>query len=347
MANFIAYVAEKSYDDYSQEDRIVREAGGELRFARCTTEEDICEQCADAHALLLRQTPVGEQAFGALRNLRVVSRYGVGYDNVDTSAATRAGIIVTFVPDYCVGEVADHAIALLMSVIRRTPLRDRIVRQGGWDITSRKPVHRTEGRIFGLVGYGKTAREVRRRLGGFPFRFAAFDPYVNDEVFKRENTIRLDFEKLITVSHYVSIHAPLNSETDRLFDLAIFRRMRRSAVLVNTSRGGIVDLRGLYTALREGYIGGAGLDVFEKEPFDLSNPLRRMDSVVLSDHASWYSEESQAELQRRTAEEAVALFTGGIPENPVNPEALSGKIIEMERERRPVIEEPVLRKLSN
>jgi D-3-phosphoglycerate dehydrogenase len=323
MEAFKVYVVETSYDDYSFERRIVEEAGGMLVFARCTSEEDIIEQCADAHGLLLRQTPIGERCFQALRNLRVVSRYGVGYDNVDVAAATRAGIAVTIVPDYCVAEVADHTIALFMAAIRHIPARDRLVRQGAWDLTRHLPTHRTDNRIFGLVGYGKTAREVRRRLRGFPLRFVACDPSEHDDTFLRDDTLRLDFNRTVIVSHYISVHVPLNGGTRHLFDLSTFRRMRKSAVLINTARGPVVDNAALVQALRRKWIAGAALDVFEEEPPGWANPLRILDNVILSDHAAWYSEESQRELQHRTAMEAVRVIRGERSAYSVNPDAVN------------------------
>jgi D-3-phosphoglycerate dehydrogenase len=323
MAAFKVYVVETSYDDYSIEKRIVEEAGGALEFARCTSEEEIIEQCADAYGLLLRQAPVGEKTFHALTDLRVVSRYGVGYDNVDVAAATHAGVVVTIVPDYCVAEVADHTIALFMAAARHISARDRLIRQGAWDFTRHFPTHRTDNRIYGLVGYGKTAREVRKRLSGFPLRFAACDPAVPDDVFLEDGTLRLDFNRLVIVSHYISVHVPLNSANRHLFDLATFQRMRKSAFLINTSRGPIVDSAALVSALRRGWIAGAALDVFEEEPPGWSSPLRNLDTVTLSDHAAWYSEESQRELQYRTAMEAVRVIRGECPEHPVNPEVRS------------------------
>lgn len=319
MEKFKVYVAEKSYMDYSAEKEIVENAGGELLFAQCKDEKDIIEQCSDANALLLRQTALGEKALGKLNNLRVVSRYGVGYDNVDIEAADNHGVVITIVPDYCISEVADHTIALLMSSIRRVPLRDRLVRKGGWDLTSEYPVFRTKNKTLGLIGYGKTAREVRKRLSGFPFRFAAYDPFVPDNIFKKDDISRLDFHTIVMISHYVSIHVPLNEETYHLFNINTFRKMRRSSILINTSRGQVVDNKALYTALKEKFISMAALDVYENEPFDSENPLSTLDTVILSDHASWYSAESQKELQIRTALEAVRVLCGKMPENPVNP----------------------------
>jgi D-3-phosphoglycerate dehydrogenase len=333
MPKFIVYVVEESYKDYSIEHSIITGAGGELRFASCHTEEDICEQCYDANALLLRQTPVGARVFRTLKNLKIISRYGSGYDNVDIKAATEAGVMVTIVPDYCTGEVADHTIALLFAAIRKIPQRDRLVRQGHWDISSEMPVFRTNGKIVGLVGYGRTAREVRRRLGGFPFRFVACDPYIDRKIFYEDNTLCLDLNNLLLVSHYVSIHLPLTEETHHLFNIDTFKMMRRNAILINTSRGGVVNLKDLVVALKEGLIGGAALDVFEDEPFDITCPLRELDSVILSDHSAWYSEESLAELQRRTALEAVNYLCGKIPENPVNPEVLAIKSVAIERKK--------------
>lgn len=343
---FSVYVAEKSYEDYSEEKRIVEAGGGRLIFAHCSSEQDIIDQCTNADALLLRQTPVGEKSFRALRKLKVVARYGVGYDNVDIAAATKAGVLVTIVPDYCVQEVADHAAALLLSAIRKITIRDRLVRKGEWDLGSRYPVFRTNRKILGLVGYGKTARALRKRLSGFPFRFVGYDPYANQSIFEEDNTSRLDFRTLLLVSDYISIHAPLNNETYHLFNMEAFRKMRRNAILINTSRGAIVDTRALYTAVSDGYIGGAALDVYETEPFDIANPLAELDSVVLSDHASWYSVESQAELQQRTAMEAMRALNGELPEHPVNPEVLSSRIIEIKQSGKALHQRELL-KLSN
>jgi D-3-phosphoglycerate dehydrogenase len=334
MVPFKVFVAEKSYPDYEEEKQIVEENGGALFFAYCESERDIVAQCTGTNAVLLRQTPMGELAFRSLPGLRAVCRYGTGCDNVDIRQATKFGVVVTSVPDYCIGEVADHAIALLFSLIRRVPLRDRLVRDGEWDLGPRYPVFRTTGKTFGLVGYGRTAREVRKKLSGFGFRFFACDPYVENSVFDTDGTTPLDFKKLAIVCDYLSIHLPLSEETYHLFDLATFRMMKKNAVLVNTSRGPIVDQRALYTALKERFIGGAALDVYESEPFDTKSPLCGLDNVVLSDHAAWYSEESRRELQRRTAQEAVCVLTGGIPEHAVNPEVLSKKIVELRQKKQ-------------
>jgi D-3-phosphoglycerate dehydrogenase len=346
MEQFRVFVAEKSYADYEEERSIVEKAGGTLLFANCRSEQDIIEQCSGAHAILLRQTPVGKRVFRALSGLKVVSRYGAGCDNIDIPAATRFGVVVTAVTDYCTGEVADHTIALLLSLIRRIPLRDRLVRAGSWDLGTTYPVHRTAQKEFGFVGYGKTAREVRKRLSGFPFRFYAYDPYIDRSIFEEEKTSPLDFNKLAIICDYVSIHVPLSEQTHHLFDLTTFRMMKKNALLINTSRGAVIDQRALYTALKEGLIGGAGLDVYETEPFDTKNPLRDLDSVILTDHAAWYSEESRHDLQHRAAEDAVRVLTGKLPTNPVNPEVLSQKIISMKREKVET-QEGVLCKLSN
>jgi D-3-phosphoglycerate dehydrogenase len=322
MAGYRVYVAETSYSDYSREQAVVNEAGGELRFAHCRSEADIISQCADATAILLRQTPMGPEAFSRLKQLRVVARYGTGYDNVNIEAATSAGVVVTIVPDYCVGEVADHAAALLFAAVRGISIRDRAVRSGEWDLGPRVQVCRTGGKTLGLIGYGKTARELRKRLSGFPFRFAACSPTTDPDLFKQDNTLRLDLDTLLMVSDYVSLHVPLNDQTRHLLDLNAFRKMRPNAVLINTSRGGVVNQRDLCTALQNGYIAGAALDVYEDEPLAPDDPLCTLDSVILSDHAAWYSEESLEELQLRTVQEAVRVVQGLVPENPVNPEVL-------------------------
>ncbi len=320
MKIFKTYVVETSYSSYEIEKSLIENEGGRLILAKCHSEDDLIEQCQDANALLIRQTPVTEKTFKSLKNLRIISRYGIGYDNIDVKAATKHNVLVTIVPDYCVQEVADHTIALLFSAIRRIPMRDRVVRKGFWDISSAFPVHRTDRSIMGFVGYGKTAREVRKRLSGFPFRFVAYDPYQKAEIFRQDNTMRLDFMKLVMVSHFISIHAPLTDETRHLFNDKIFRMMRKEAILVNTSRGGIVDQEALVEALVKGYICGAALDVYEDEPLPPSHPLCSLNNVILSDHAAWYSEESLTQLQREAALEVVRVMRGLVPKNPVNPE---------------------------
>ncbi len=326
MEKFNVYVVEKSYVDYTLEQEIIEKAGGRILFAHCKSEDDIIHQCGDAHALLLRQTPIGERAFKRLNGLRIVARYGVGYDNIDIQSATRHAVVVTIVPDYCTCEVADHTIALLMSAIRRIPFRDRFVRSGAWEINSEYPVYRTNKKTLGFVGYGKTAREVRKRLAGFPFRFIAYDPYISRDIYAKDHTLPVDFQALIMSSHYISIHVPLNESTYHLFNLRTFCKMRRGSILINTSRGQVIDMNALYTALKEGLISGAALDVYETEPLNPRNPLNTLDSVILSNHAAWYSEESQKELQMRTALEAARVLNGVPPENPVNPEVFQSRI---------------------
>ncbi len=325
MKMYNVWVAEKSYHDYSIEKQIVESSGATLKFAHCRSEEDIIRTCCDAHAILLRQTPLGERAFRQLQSLKVVARYGVGYDNVDIRAATSYGVVVTNVPDYCVSEVADHTIALLLSAIRKIVQRDRHVRSGHWGTGSDLPVHRTSGKIVGLVGYGKTAREVRRRLSGFPFRFVACDPWAPEASFESDGTLRVGFSTLVMVSHYISIHVPLTKETFHMFDPHVFRKMRRNALIVNTSRGQIIDTESLRWALEKRLIAGAALDVYETEPLSEQNALREMDTVILSDHAAWYSEESQKELQMRTALDAIRVLSGEAPHHIVNPEVMKNR----------------------
>jgi D-3-phosphoglycerate dehydrogenase len=175
------------------------------------------------------------------------------------------------------------------------------------------------------VGYGKTAREVRRRLSGFPFRFVACDPWAPEASFKNDSTLRVDFSTLLVVSHYISIHVPLTEKTFHMFDTHTFRKMKRTALIVNTSRGQIVDTESLCQALEQGFIAGAALDVYESEPLSEQDTLREMDTVILSDHAAWYSEESQKELQMRTALEAMSVLSGEAPHHIVNPEVMSNR----------------------
>jgi D-3-phosphoglycerate dehydrogenase len=252
---------------------------------------------------------------------RVVSRYGIGYDNVDVEAATEAGIVVTTVPDYCLDEVADHTLALLLCAARAIDVSATTVRAGGWELPAR-PVHRLAGRSLALLGFGAIGRRVARRARAFGLDVVVHDPYAardcDDDVRWAET-----LPEALADADFISLHAPLMAETRHLVDEPALAATTRAPVLINTSRGGLVDLDAVGRALDEGLLAGAALDVTEPEPLPADHPLRRDPRVLITPHTAFYSEESQLELQRRAAEEVARVLRGERPENPRNPEVLA------------------------
>jgi D-3-phosphoglycerate dehydrogenase len=252
-----------------------------------------------------------------LTRCRIISRFGIGVDNVDLDAATSAGIVVTKVPDYCIDEVSDHTLALLLALIRKIPSSNAHVHAGHWQMKAVVPIHRLRGTVLGLLGFGRIPRLVAPKAQSFGIRVVAHDPFVPQEIFTRASVEPVDFAHLLKISDYVSIHSPLLPETQNLFSDNVFTQMKRGAYLVNTARGPIVDQAALARALDAGYVGGAALDVLPQEP-PSGSPLFGRDNVIITPHTSFYSEESLVELQTRAAEEVARVLTGQPPQNPVN-----------------------------
>ena len=240
----------------------------------------------------------------------------MGVDSIDLRAATDLGIIVANVPDYCIDEVAIQAVTMLMALIRKTVFFDRKVKSGQWDFQQGMPIYRIRGKTLGLVGCGKIGLQVAKIVSSLGVRVVAFDPYIQ----KLEGIEQVDLDFLQKESNFISIHCPLNESTRHLIGEDAFRKMRKNPLIINTSRGPVIDEKALIEALKEGRVSGAGLDVLEKEPPDLQNPLLKMENVLLSPHMGFYSDESIKELNRRTAESVADVLLGKWPKSVVNPE---------------------------
>jgi D-3-phosphoglycerate dehydrogenase / 2-oxoglutarate reductase len=251
----------------------------------------------------------------------VVARYGIGYDNIPVDTATRLGMLVTNVPDYCLDEVADHTMALLLSMARRVAQMDREVRAGAWNVPS-SGIHRLGGRRLALIGVGRIGRRVAARALGFGLEVVAFDPFVRE--WDLAGVSRVDsIEAAVAEADFISLHAPLTAENHHIIGAPVIAHMRRAPVIVNTSRGGLVDLDAVVTALNAGSLGGVALDVTEPEPLPVDHPLRSHPLALVTPHASFYSAEAQDDLQRRVAEEVANRLQGRPPRSPVNPEVLA------------------------
>lgn len=323
MAKFKVVVTDLGYAHYTPEREQVEAIGGELVTVDCHTEAELLEPTRDADGLIVRMAPITAKVIQNLACCRVIARYGVGYDNVDVQAATARGIQVCNVPDYCLEDVSDHALALLFSCVRKTASHDKRVRRGEWDIGAKDPIHRLKGRTLGFLGFGNIARTLARKVHGLQLRLIAFDPYIDPELALERSVQMVDLDTLLAESDFLSVHAPLNAETRHILNEAAFRKMKPTAIVVNTSRGGLIDQKALVKALKEGWINSAGLDVYETEPPPRNEPLLKLDNVVLTDHAGWYSEESQIELQTKAAAEVCRVLTGQQPLSCVNAAALA------------------------
>ena len=320
--SYTVAVADSVFPNLDPARDVVSRIGGRIQLASAPTPEAIMGIARDADAVLVTYARITGDMIRQMTKCRIVSRFGIGVDNVDIAEATKAGIVVTKVPDYCIDEVSDHTMALLLAVVRKIPFINAQVHGGTWRMPAVVPIHRLRGTVLGLVGFGRIPQLVAPKAKAFGIRVIAYDPYVPAQAFADAGVASVDFPTLLVTSDYVSIHSPLVPETKDLFGAEAFRQMKRSAYLVNTARGPIVDEDALAAALDAGEIAGAALDVMAQEPPGASSPLFGRDNVIITPHTSFYSEESLVELQTKAAEEVVAVLSGRPPRNPVNPEAL-------------------------
>jgi D-3-phosphoglycerate dehydrogenase len=321
MPSLLVAVADSVFPNLDLARAVVSRAGAELRLASQPTPEGIVAAAKEADALLVTYAKITADMIGEMKRCKIISRFGIGVDNVDIDAATRAGIVVTKVPDYCIDEVSDHAMALLLSLVRKIPFSSARAHAGRWEMPAVTPIHRLRGTVLGLVGFGRIPQLVAPKAKAFGMRVMAYDPYVPLNVMEQAGVGRLEFVELLKISDYISIHSPLLPETHHLFSTEVFSQMKPGALLVNTSRGPVVDEAALARALDTKQLAGAALDVLEQEP-PVNSPLFGRENVILTPHTSFYSVESLEELQTKAAEEVVRVLSGQPPRNPVNPEVL-------------------------
>jgi len=309
-------ITDCDHGDIEEEKKVFPRIGAELLFYQAKTEEDLVRVSKDADGLLNQYSLLTRKVLEQLPRCKVIARYGVGVDSIDLRAATDLGIIVANVPDYCFEEVALQSVTLLLALIRQTPFFDQKIKSGHWNFRLGTPIHRVRGRTMGLVGCGRIGREVARIVSALGMRVMVFDPYIKEA----EGVEFVDLDTLLRESDFLSVHCPLNESTRHLIGEEAFAKMKKRPLIVNTSRGPIIDEKALAEALKKGLVSGAGLDVMEAEPPDPSNPLLKMDQVILSPHVSFYSEESIKELKRRTAEGVADVLSGKWPQSVVNSE---------------------------
>ncbi len=298
------------------EEAVLRAAGVGLRLHQGKTEAEVIANAGEADALIIQYGRVTGRALDALPKVRALVRYGVGVDTLDIEAATLRGVVVSNVPNYCMEEVSDHALALALSCWRRLAFYDRRIRQGTWNAVEVKSMMRLRGRVMGVIGLGRIGALLARKAAGVGMAVWGYDPYIPAPPGVRG----VSLEELLAGADIVSIHTPLTPETRHLIDEKALRQMKPTAFLVNTARGGIVDTAALTRALQEGWIAGVGLDTLEEEPPAADLPLLALPNVTLAPHAAWYSQDAMVDLKRKTAEAAVAVLRAQRPTWVVNPE---------------------------
>ncbi len=321
-------ILDNVFSSYNEERSRLRRIKAGVAVRNPSDEDGIIAAAREADAVIVNLHKITARVVDALERCRVISRYGVGYDNVDVEAAAERGVWVAIVPDYCVEEAADHAIALLLSSIRRVTLKDRLIREGLWKKPGADPLSRTSGGTLGILGYGQVGRAVLRKLSSFGFKeFLVCDPYRDKEEIEKQGAKLVSLGTLLKRSDYVTVHVPLTPGTRHLLGAKELRSLKPGAVLVNTARGPVIDEAALTAVLKAGRLGGVGLDVFETEPLPKNHPLLSFPEVILTDHTAYYSPESVTELKTRAAENVVQTLLTGRPNHPVNHPKLGRRAI--------------------
>jgi D-3-phosphoglycerate dehydrogenase len=289
-----------------------------IRMSKSTGAEDILAVAKDADAIMVTYAKLTRELIAQLTRCRAIGRFGLGVDNIDLPACKEKGIAVNYVPDYCIREVSDHAMALLLALIRKIPLSNKLVQSGRWEMPAVVPITRIEGTVLGLVGFGNIPRLVAPKAQAFGMKVVAYDPYAKPELFKQAGVESVDFDTLLSRSDYVSVHAPLMPATRGLMNAAAFAKMKKGAYLVNTARGPLIDEPALIAALDSGHIGGAALDVVATEPLAKDSPLLSRDNVIVTPHTAFYSIEALNELQRKCASDVARVLSGGKAVYPIS-----------------------------
>ena len=315
------------WPDTSIEKDILKEIDAEFIIDDGKNENTYKQLISEADAIIPGSFNVSESVLAEASKCKIVAKAAVGYDNIDVNAATKKGIIVTNVAaaDFCMEEVADQTLALILGVERRVVFLHEKVVNGKWmeGRAQMKPMFDLKGQTLGLVAFGAIPRAVAERARPFGFKIIASDPYVPAGDASKLGVELVDFDTLLKTSDVISIHAPLMESTYHMFDEKAFSKMKKTAYLINAARGGLIDQKALYNALKSGKILAAGLDVLEEEPPTPNDPILTLDNVIISPHSAGYAEGSYERARSWSAKEVATVLKGGQARNWVNRKELS------------------------
>jgi D-3-phosphoglycerate dehydrogenase / 2-oxoglutarate reductase len=317
MARFLIAVTDSVFPSLDPAIAALKRVDPELRMAKSAAADDILAVARDADAILVTYAKLSGDLLRQLKRCKAIGRFGLGVDNIDVPAASECGITVTYVPDYCMREVSDHTMALLLALARKVVFSNNLVQAGRWEMPAVVPIRRLEGQVLGLVGFGNIPRQLAPKAQAFGLRVIVHDPYVAPDVLAAARVEAVSFDDLLARSDFVSVHAPLLPATRGLFNAAAFARMKRGAALINTARGPLVDETALVAALDSGQVGAAALDVVASEPLAKDSPLLGRANVILTPHTGFYSVEALEELQTKCASDVARVLSGEQPIYPV------------------------------
>jgi D-3-phosphoglycerate dehydrogenase len=319
---FRALITDYAWPNLDIERAILGEVGAEIVVAPTGAAEEIVALAGDVDAILTCWKQVPPAALDAAARCRIVSRYGIGLDNIPVAHATALGMVVTNVPDFCLDEVAEHTLALLFACGRRIVPQVDVTRQGIWNQTIARGTPRLRGQVLGLVGYGNIARSVAERARALGLQIIAYTPRLAPDALASWGRATNDLTELLAIADYVSLHLPLTSDTRGLINDAALAAMKPTAYLINTSRGALIDEAALLAALDSGQIAGAALDVMSSEPPPPDHPLLHHPRVIATPHVAFYSEAATIDLATKAARHVAQALRGEVPARIVNPAVL-------------------------
>ncbi len=322
-----ALITDYVWPNIDVESEVLRAAGVEPVVAPDTSEDTLAGLATDADIIMFCFAQVTGNVLKSAAKCMVASRYGIGVDNIDIPTATELGIVVTNVPDYCMDEVTDHAIGMILALNRRLGQHDAQVKAGGWaGVSLDQPMHRTRGATLGILGFGRIGRSIASKAVGFGMNLIAYDPLIepgqNIPIDAENSTEITTFEDVLKRSHFITVHTPLTPETEGMIGPDELNSMMPGSIIVNCARGGIIQEQALANALHSGHLAGAGIDVVEPAPPPDDHPLLGAPNIIITPHTAFFSQASTIELERRTAQEALRVLNGNHPQNLINPEVL-------------------------
>jgi len=330
MGKYTVVVLEYLPVDMQLEKGLLKEVDADLVLCHDNYNEDtIIEYVKNADAIVTDAIPITKRILEAAKKCKVLVQAGIGVDNIDIKTATKRGIKIANAPHASTDDVADHTMALALSLQRKINLLDNRVKNGEWKqlmwgFEISMPIYRLKGRIFGLFGLGNIGRNVAKRALGFGCKVISYDPYVSKEAMRNYGVEPVDFSTLLTKSDYISIHAPATESTFHIFNKKTISKMKKTAFLINTARGTIIDSEALYTSLKLGTIAGAGIDVWEKEPPEQNEPLFKLDNIICTPHIAGISEDYVIDIRKETFNQVVSVLKGSDPDNWINRREMKG-----------------------